>query len=682
MREATAAMAASGGAGSSESAVFSPPFLSHPPLCVSLQAWLLAGEAAVQGKRVAPHFLLPLSNFALQFILHIFFSRIEVVGKQHLDSVGRGPVIFVGNHANQFLDPAILVATVNRPVGFLVAAVSMTRFLIGHAARLLNSIPVVRSQDLARSPNGSISSQGLKLFGKGTKFSTDVAVGESIKVSGQQTTPVVAKVVSDTEIDLKSPFEFEITDLKFKVWPKLDHAQVYEKVFERLHRGGAIGIFPEGGSHDNPHLISLKAGVTLMALGAMDKFNSLKVKIVPCGLNYFHGHRFRSHVMVEYGAPIEIPWQLVLEFRKNKRETCDKLLLLIESRLRSVTLNYPSFQAMELITLARRLYQPDVELSADKFIQLQRRFALFFVLLRDNPEVVEALKKIEEYDSNLKLHGLKDYEIQTIHPQDYALYFTLILRALVLFFLVIFSIPGAVLNIPMGLISRVLARKEAKKALAKSEVKVKAQDVIASYKVIVAMIIVPVAWSIYFVIFSFFFGIRLGFFFLLSLPLFSYAAIRMLEQGLQIWRSTIPLLRSLWRSQFVEIVMDLQNQRKKMVKMMRNLVKKMEPLLGKEFADERIITPEMLENSENSENSEFGGRKSSVIGVNRRTYREKKEDAVADSFMDFASDFDDIKKPAPFGTSVEMERLAIWKKAEEEDKKSPRDPRLVAGAKH
>ncbi len=46
---------------------------------------------------------------------------------------------------------------------------------------------------------------------------------------------------------------------------------MYEKVWERLNRGGAIGIFPEGGSHDNPHLIPLKAGVTLMSLGAMDK---------------------------------------------------------------------------------------------------------------------------------------------------------------------------------------------------------------------------------------------------------------------------------------------------------------------------------------------------------------------------------------------------------------------------
>ena len=53
-----------------------------------------------------------------------------------------------------------------------------------------------------------------------------------------------------------------------------------------------------------------------MALGAMDMNSALSVKIIPCGLNYFHGHRFRSHVMVEYGPAIDVPWKLVLEYRK------------------------------------------------------------------------------------------------------------------------------------------------------------------------------------------------------------------------------------------------------------------------------------------------------------------------------------------------------------------------------
>lgn len=53
----------------------------------------------------------------------------------------------------------------------------------------------------------------------------------------------------------------------------------------------------KGGSHDRTKLLPLKAGVCIMALGAMAKYG-LKVKIITCGFNYFKGHRFRSKVII------------------------------------------------------------------------------------------------------------------------------------------------------------------------------------------------------------------------------------------------------------------------------------------------------------------------------------------------------------------------------------------------
>jgi len=40
-----------------------------------------------------------------------------------------------------------------------------------------------------------------------------------------------------------------------------------------------------------------------MALGAVDKHN-VNVHIVPCGLTYFSGHRFRGHVIAEFGRDL------------------------------------------------------------------------------------------------------------------------------------------------------------------------------------------------------------------------------------------------------------------------------------------------------------------------------------------------------------------------------------------
>lgn len=55
----------------------------------------------------------------------------------------------------------------------------------------------------------------------------------------------------------------------FKVIPKLDQSQMYESVWKELSENQCIGIFPEGGSHDRTDLLPLKAGVCIMALGAM-----------------------------------------------------------------------------------------------------------------------------------------------------------------------------------------------------------------------------------------------------------------------------------------------------------------------------------------------------------------------------------------------------------------------------
>ena len=48
---------------------------------------------------------------------------------------------------------------------------------------------------------------------------------------------------------------------------------MFKSVYDCLNKGEIIGIFPEGykfkirGSHDNPDLLPIKAGICIMALG-------------------------------------------------------------------------------------------------------------------------------------------------------------------------------------------------------------------------------------------------------------------------------------------------------------------------------------------------------------------------------------------------------------------------------
>lgn len=105
----------------------------------------------------------------------------------------------------------------------------------------------------------------------------------------------------------------------------------------------------QGGSHDQSHLLPLKAGVSLMALGALAADPSLKLKVVPVGLSYFHAHKFRSRAVIEFGTPLEVDPALVSQFSmggKDKREACGTLLSEIYDGLKSVTMSTPDWETM------------------------------------------------------------------------------------------------------------------------------------------------------------------------------------------------------------------------------------------------------------------------------------------------------------------------------------------------
>jgi 1-acyl-sn-glycerol-3-phosphate acyltransferase len=65
--------------------------------------------------------------------------------------------------------------------------------------------------------------------------------------------------------------------------------------------------------------ISIGAGVALMALGTLAENPDCGLKIVPCGMNYFHAHKFRSRAVIEFGTPIDIPPELVEQFKHISR---------------------------------------------------------------------------------------------------------------------------------------------------------------------------------------------------------------------------------------------------------------------------------------------------------------------------------------------------------------------------
>ena len=91
----------------------------------------------------------------LQAIQTVFFKSVDVVGVSNIPM--EGPVVFVGNHSNQFADAIMLIMNARRKVGFLIAQKSYDLPVIGWMARALSCVPLSRAvlRGARRSTRGS-----------------------------------------------------------------------------------------------------------------------------------------------------------------------------------------------------------------------------------------------------------------------------------------------------------------------------------------------------------------------------------------------------------------------------------------------------------------------------------------------------------------------------------------------
>src|SRR5687768_1670698 len=114
------------------------------------------------------------AGWALGMLVNIFFREIRTRGSHKVPLTG--PVIFVAApHANQFLDPVMVIRCVPRNIGFLCAQKTMDRKYIGMLARSVNAIPVARPQDMVRKGTGRIQlldryGEPTRITGTGTRF--------------------------------------------------------------------------------------------------------------------------------------------------------------------------------------------------------------------------------------------------------------------------------------------------------------------------------------------------------------------------------------------------------------------------------------------------------------------------------------------------------------------------------
>ncbi|KAL5521662.1 SCT1_1 [Sanghuangporus sanghuang] len=568
-----------------------------------------------------------------RLVINIFFREIRPRGAYNIPK--SGPVILVAApHANQFLDSFILMSEVHREthrrVEAVIAAKSMKRKIIGTFARWMSAIPVARAADDARLGSGLIvlsDDDSCTILGHGTRFKSELKPKSQImlpKSLGTLTAEVV-EIVSDSEVKIRKEFGDEIEEgtlqvreaiaeakangipgLNFKCVPHIDQQEVYRFVYERLKNGACIGIFPEGGSHDRTDLLPLKAGVTLMALGAMANDASIDVKIVPVGLSYFHAHKFRSRAVIEFGSPMDVPQEMVELYKEGgvpKRQACSRLLDLVYEGLKTVTLRAPDYETLMLIQAARRLYQiPGQHLTLSQVVQLNKRFLQAYLHFKDDLRVEHLKRNVLKYNRALRDLGLRDHQVPGAKPASWKVLGLLTHRSGLLIFWSALALPGVVLNGPIFILVSIISRRKAEEALAESTVKVAGRDVIGSWKVIISLIAVPILYSIYAILVLSVaiqanlpprWRILTPILTLFSLPIMSYAALKFGETGTDIlkpWRSLRPLVIALFPGQHRRLN-EIKRTRKTLSNELTSLVNELAPILWEDFDKNTVLIP-------------------------------------------------------------------------------------------
>ncbi|GME44801.1 Phospholipid/glycerol acyltransferase [Neofusicoccum parvum] len=482
---------------------------------------------APKHRRLLVPWVYDLGLWIFTLCLDIFFR--EVYPRNAWRVPKRGPVIIIAApHANQFVDSVLLMHILKqhaaRRVNFLIAEKSMREPYIGTLAGRMGALPVVRAMDNIKPGEGQIylpdpETDPTLVRGKGTDFkSSKFMVGGAIilpKVDNESPDQQpIAEILGPDELRLRAPFKKFESDhplhkglregTSFKVSPHIDQHQMFDAVYNELCHGGCIGIFPEGGSHDRPSLLPLKAGAAIIALGTLAREPDCGLQIIPCGMNYFHPNKFRSRAVIEFGNPVHVHPDQIAAFKDggdSKRNAVGSLLGTIEQALAAVTQQAPDHQTLTLIQATRRLYKPlRLKLPLPTVIELNRRLLEGYTRFKDEPQVVALTKSVTAYNRQLRSLGIKDHQVEWGNVRQRPWLFvlgTLLYRIGFLLTLIAGTLPSLLLFWPIFATAKLISVKKQRKALASSSVKLQARDVVGTWKMLVALGLAPALYLWY-----------------------------------------------------------------------------------------------------------------------------------------------------------------------------------------
>jgi glycerol-3-phosphate O-acyltransferase/dihydroxyacetone phosphate acyltransferase len=400
----------------------------------------------------------------ISIALRLFFRRIETYGVERVPMTG--PLIFVLNHPNGLIDPALVFCALPRRVSFLAKSTLFRLPVLGYLMRALESLPVYRRID-----KGEDVSQNFRTF---------EACHELLRRG--RCIALFPEGVSHSKTELQ-PLKTGAARIAL----------------------GALSKAEEG-----------EAALT-------------SLRIQPVGLYYTSPTTFRSEALLRFGDYFEVEPVPPDEDGEPPRHAVKELSKRIEDALREVTLNVESREALTEVTKAEQLFsslyeslnvRQSLTVSFNRLRQLAewRRRSLRSPLA---PRIERLRSRILRYEEELSEIGIAPENLSLSAHSGWYVFQHFLLRTILLALLFPLSLLGAVLHFPAYMMCDITSRIYVRHG---------ADDSASTVKILMAILLMPLTWVIAAAAAYFVWGWRAALLALPLVIVAGYTAMRSLEE--------------------------------------------------------------------------------------------------------------------------------------------------------
>ncbi|KAG9300103.1 hypothetical protein G9A89_000843 [Geosiphon pyriformis] len=266
-----------------------------------------------------------------------------------------------------------------------------------------------------------------------------------------------------------------------------NNQSLFSSTLEVLRLGEVVAVFPEGTSHSEPKLLSIRDGASWSALSYMrfiaeeikessqsngdtltngiktakrKRFPPPKVYIVPVGITYVQKSKYRSLVISSFGPAIDVE-PYYQKFENDERETVKLLTKHVEEEMKKLTINARDWETSNAANMARMLlFSEDVAL--EDYVKITQSLVNFFAAPTSD-EVISVKNLLHEYKTTLDTLCLSNIDIAQYEKRELSLhwaFYTFLSEFLKSLIQLPFFLPGLLFHWPIYIIGKISAKYE------------------------------------------------------------------------------------------------------------------------------------------------------------------------------------------------------------------------------